>query len=340
MKPTLLFATLSMMCAMPQAFAASELETLRARCAEQERHIRQLENQLETLKPGSSQRSATVSKTAPVETAGTANAVHIVRAGECLEGIARRAGCSAAKLAKANGLKSSAVIHPGQKLKLPGVTAQPAAAATPPVMAASAPAPAASEGKTHKVQAGETYASISRKHRVSINSLVAANPEVKPTALRPGQVIRLSAAKPASAPIATHAPEPKPANHVASTPKTHTPAATIQDAPATTTVMATKSPETPTQPVAKSTPPPAPAATEKPAETAAATPASQSSQPAPSPNPEKKIRSVTIEGEMTYGEFAATHGTDTSRLNDLNGLDLTNATVLAKGSELYVPAQP
>ena len=71
--------------------------------------------------------------------------------------------------------------------------------------------------------------------------------------------------------------------------------------------------------------------------TAAAAP--QESTPSPS-NPEKKIRSVTIEGEMTYGEFAATHGTDTGRLNDLNGLDLTNATVLAKGSELYVPAQP
>lgn len=338
MKPTLLFATLSMMCAMPQAFAASELETLRTRCAEQERQIRQLENQLETLKPGSTQRGAAVSKPAPVETAAAAGAVHTVRPGECLEGIARRAGCSAAKLAKANGLKATAVIHPGQKLKLPGASSSPAAAATPPVLAASAPA--INEGKTHKVQAGETYASISRKHRVSINSLVAANPEVKPTALRPGQVIRLSAAKPASAPIATHAPEPKSASHVASAPKTHTPAATIQDTPATTTVMATKSPETPAQPVAKSTPPPAPAAAEKPAETAAAAPASQSSQPVPSPNPEKKIRSVTIEGEMTYGEFAATHGTDTSRLNDLNGLDLTNATVLAKGSELYVPAQP
>ena len=43
---------------------------------------------------------------------------------------------------------------------------------------------------------------------------------------------------------------------------------------------------------------------------------------------------------MTYGEFASKHGTDTERLNALNGLDLTHATVLAKGSELYVPAQP
>ena len=59
-----------------------------------------------------------------------------------------------------------------------------------------------------------------------------------------------------------------------------------------------------------------------------------------SATPEKKFRSVTIEGEMTYGDFAAKHGTDAERLNALNGLDLTTATVLAKGSELYVPAQP
>jgi LysM repeat protein len=58
------------------------------------------------------------------------------------------------------------------------------------------------------------------------------------------------------------------------------------------------------------------------------------------PKAEKKIRAITIDGEMTYGEFAAKHGTDAERLNALNGLDLTTATVLAKGSELYVPAEP
>ena len=63
-------------------------------------------------------------------------------------------------------------------------------------------------------------------------------------------------------------------------------------------------------------------------------------QDSPSPIPDKKIHPVTIEGEMTYGEFATKHGTNPERLNALNGLDLTNATVLAKGSELYVPAQP
>jgi hypothetical protein len=57
---------------------------------------------------------------------------------------------------------------------------------------------------------------------------------------------------------------------------------------------------------------------------------------------ERKVnpQPVTIDSEITYGDFAANHGTDTERLNALNGLDLMNATVLAKGSELYVPAQP
>lgn len=59
-----------------------------------------------------------------------------------------------------------------------------------------------------------------------------------------------------------------------------------------------------------------------------------------SSTPDKKVRAVTIEGEITYGEFATKHGTTAERLNALNGLDLTTATVLAKGSELYVPGQP
>jgi hypothetical protein len=59
----------------------------------------------------------------------------------------------------------------------------------------------------------------------------------------------------------------------------------------------------------------------------------------PAPAPEGKIQAITIDTEMTYGDFASNHGTDTSRLNALNGLDLTSATVLAKGSELYVPGQ-
>jgi hypothetical protein len=47
-----------------------------------------------------------------------------------------------------------------------------------------------------------------------------------------------------------------------------------------------------------------------------------------------------IDGKTTFGEFATQHGIDVARLNELNALELVETTVLAKGSELYVPAQP
>jgi hypothetical protein len=46
-----------------------------------------------------------------------------------------------------------------------------------------------------------------------------------------------------------------------------------------------------------------------------------------------------VDVEITFGEFANRHGSDIQRLNELNGLDLTGSTVLAKGSELYVPVK-
>ncbi len=214
MKLISLFAILSMGFPICGASAATELETLRARCIEQERQIQKLETKLAKLQPESAQTAATPAAIVVAET------------------------------------------------------------------------PAAPSGKTHKIQEGETYSHISKKYNVSIESLVAANPSVKPTSLRPGQIIRLSSE-------ATATPTTKPQ-----------PATLASDSPAS--------------PVAKTestaTPPPASAA-----------------------SAEKKIRSIMIETEMTYASFATQHGTDTGRLNDLNGLDLTETTVLAKGSELYVP---
>lgn len=46
-----------------------------------------------------------------------------------------------------------------------------------------------------------------------------------------------------------------------------------------------------------------------------------------------------IENTTTAGEFAARHQTNIARLNELNGLDLTDASVLAKGSELLCPGK-
>lgn len=362
MKATLLFAsTLSMLLASPGARGMTELEALRAKCSQQEQQIQNLEKQLGGSKPATAAPAKSATPSSPATTA-----VHVVKSGESLERIARRSGCSASQLAKANGMKTSSVIHPGQKLTIPGVSkpASPVVAEKAQVAAQPAPVVSKYSGKTHKVRQGETFFSISKKYRMSTNSLMAANPSIKATSLRPGLVLRLSkesapaaapaapATVPASAPVMaakTSYPEAKPA----AAPKAPAPRPVSEFKPVSNTIpVIAETPKGVQRAASAPTPAPAPAVAEHkpvvetPAPAPAPQPVAKTEEPAPaasslsSPNPEKKVRSVTVDNEMTYGEFASNHGTDTVRLNDLNGLDLTQATVLAKGSELYVPAQP
>jgi len=63
-------------------------------------------------------------------------------------------------------------------------------------------------------------------------------------------------------------------------------------------------------------------------------------QPAPSASKagaQPTIRTITVDQQITYGQFASRHGASTTQLNELNGLSLSQNTTLAKGSELYVP---
>jgi LysM repeat protein len=64
------------------------------------------------------------------------DAVHVVRAGETMGGIAQRFDVSLTKLLAANRLRSSAVILVGQKIIVPGVRSAPAAATPSPKPAA------------------------------------------------------------------------------------------------------------------------------------------------------------------------------------------------------------
>jgi len=312
MKPTLLFTTLAMVFAAPTLLAKSELETLRSLCKEQERQIQLLEDENAQLRsievdsrsksPKSQPISTAIGKTvAEKSPAATDTATYTVKAGDSFGRIARKVGTSPEELAKSNGLKLSAVILPGQKLKVPGATS-----GTQPVAKSSSP-----EAKNHKVVPGETFYSISRKHGMSTEVLMSANPTIKPSALRPGQVVSLVVGDTSATTMISNS----------------TKSSTVRNTPA----PANKTPAAVPKNIPVSTPAAAPAAA------ASAAPVEET---APAPAAEGKIHPVTIDTEMTYGDFAANHGTDTERLNALNGLDLTNATVLARGSELYVPAQP
>jgi LysM repeat protein len=231
-------------------------------------------------------------------------ATYTIKPGDSLAKIARKHGCTADELAKANGLKLTAVIHPGQTLKVPGKTGSAPAGGQ-----ATVPA----DG-THIIQSGDTFAAISRRYGIPMDSLLAANPGVDPKSLRPGQKVNLAATPKAVTP----APAPEPAPAPAPTP-TPTPSPAVEP------------------PAAEAPPEAAAPATE--ATEAPATDAPADAVPAPAAT-EGKIITVAVESEITFGEFAAKHGTDIARLNELNGLDLSSSTVLAKGSELYVPSQP
>ena len=323
MKPSLLFAMLSVAFASPAAFAKSELEILRSRCTEQERQIHQLERENTKLRSGERETRATPAKTETVAntiaktevataapTSPSTGPSYTVKAGDNFDKIARKIGTSPQKLAKANGLTPESIIRPGQKLKVPGKMPHPADRA---VAAVSSSSPAPQNGKrTHTVKQGETFSSISKKHGIKVDTLVAANPKAKPSALRPGQVVNLGSQ--ATSTISVAPAEKKSVPETTPTPKSP---AVAQDTPVSKPAPAATA-AAPPIPETKSTPP-------------ASTPTAAS---------DKKIHAVTIDGEMTYGEFATKHGTDAERLNALNGLDLTTATVLAKGSELYVPAKP
>ena len=147
---------------------------------------------------------------------------------------------------------------------------------------------------------GETFFSIARHYGMSADALQASNPSIKPISLRAGQTLNLGG-KPAPATPAPVAKKPTPSSKAPEAPKE----------------MA----KTPTP-----TPAPAPAKVEEPAtQTVSNTP---------------RVKSVFIDTETDFSAFAAAHGTSTAKLNALNGLNLNSSTVLAKGSELYVPAQP
>lgn len=323
MKSTLLFALLPLVFSTPQLLAKSDLEVLRARCAEQERQIRELEDEnakLRSLHDVSVNAAHAKAVVGGAATAGQAvqptgsGATYVVRAGDSWARIAGKFGIQSATLAELNGLKETSMIRAGQKLKVPGTGRAAAAGSTEAPTAPQPPVASPPVGKTHLVKQGETFYSIAKKYGVSMDRLMAANPNIKASAMRPGQVVQLAkVTETAEAPVATAPRTSKPpaAEARPSAPRPSSPSPALAGVARTSIPISTAA-----APVAS---PPA-----KVAATAQSTP----------------CKTVMIDGRTTFGEFASQHRTNVARLNDLNALDLVETTVLAKGSELYVPAQP
>lgn len=107
---------------------------------------------------------------------------YIVARGDTLKKLAARFGVTMDALASQNGIRDYNLIYEGQRLLIP------AAGTTPP----SDPPPSSG---TYVVQRGDTLRKIAARYDISLQDLIAANPQVtNPNLIYRGQVIYLPGA--------------------------------------------------------------------------------------------------------------------------------------------------
>lgn len=121
---------------------------------------------------------------------------YTVQSGDNLWNIAKKHKVSTTEIAAANGMRTNAVLRPGQKLIIPGKPASPTVAArSEPVaslgksaetVTAVAPASAGGESVKHVVRSGETLGSIARTYGVRTADIAVANSISDPAKIRAG----------------------------------------------------------------------------------------------------------------------------------------------------------
>lgn len=116
-------------------------------------------------------------------------AVHIVRYGETLSGIASQYDSSVEAIREENDLTPADRIFPDQSLIIPFASLDEASEQTaPPAASTSTPAPAPA---LHTVQAGETLDSIAERFDTTAAVLAQLNGILNPSRVLPGQALRI-----------------------------------------------------------------------------------------------------------------------------------------------------
>jgi LysM repeat protein len=128
--------------------------------------------------------------------------------GDTLAAIAKRNSVSLRALSEANPGVNARKLKVGQKLQIPASTGAVASAKTS-SGAMPAMAEAMTDGATYTVKSGDTLGKIARAHGTSYKKIMAMN-DLKTTAIRVGQKLKMPAPKPIGA-------EPLPAAAVVST---------------------------------------------------------------------------------------------------------------------------
>lgn len=307
---------------LPASFASAEsASTFRALIAAKETELIRVQNELTSLRKG----LATANSTAAPASIST----YTVQLGDTMSSIARRHKMTYSDLVKLNKITDPSLITIGQELNVSTDTKT----STPAKVAIKTPPTAkTSKHETHVVKRGETFYRIATTNQISVGKLKELNPGVDTNHITEGQKLKISG-KPA-AQIASRkrsstrsaAPVSQRSTPVSAPKKSSTPALTRSAASKKT--VASSQP-TSSRKIAE----PKVATVKKEVASAPAPPKVEE----PMPAAPKKVSSVILTNETSFSDFASKHGTSTTSLNALNGWNLPKATVLARGSEIYVP---
>lgn len=248
------------------------------------------------------------------------------------------------------------------ELKIAQLTNSPALAAPVNIPAAIPPAtsktkPASSnDATTYTVMAGDNIVSIARKHGTKSAILNELNGLKSNDVIRPGQKLKIPPSSAVtttkqdteslSAPSQTEAPTSNAVKHTVAANETFYSIAKTYDVTVDALIKENPSINPKTLRIGKIVQIPGKAKTTDPSPVSAPTQdlnaSSQSSLPlanssSPVTQPRASDKPVKITKEISYSDFAQAHNTTTTRLDEINGLRLDPTTILAQGSELYIP---
>ncbi|MFC4994120.1 LysM peptidoglycan-binding domain-containing protein [Rubritalea tangerina] len=311
MKPIALVTATVIGSLSPVASAASESDILRARCADQERTIQALEKEIDSLHALLAKNNATpkqmIAKQAPQMTPSHQENYKVVK-GDSMCKIARKHGVSLNALLNANKGINPNRLSIGQSISLPSSVAKAEPVSQTPKAIAKAevlPAPIPPATQPEVPQATSSTRDYVVKKGDTLYGIARKNNTTVANILEQNQGLDPRKLRPGqSIALAT----------------TETTSATPSKAPAK---------QEKTQAIAKQEPKPKPVAK-------ASKPSQQTQKVAHTPK-HSKVRTVTVNRQMTFGEFASVYGASVEQINEMNGLKLSKSTVLAQGSELYIP---
>jgi LysM repeat protein len=219
---------------------------------------------------------------------------HTIQKGETFSQIAQHYGVSQNALKQANPQVNPNVIIIGSKLNLPSGTQAKAGPTAPATPVAAKPTTPSNGAQRHTVRPGDTLSSIASSYGVSATAVQRANTLANPDRLSIGQVLAIPSG-------------------------------------GTTAQAQTPAPNTPTNPVVKTTPPSYPST----ALTNTPNPAPVSPGPAPQSNP-RGVLSYRVHSTDTLESIAATFGTTPDQIRELNRKPA--GSKVTTDEEILVPA--